>query len=364
MKRIGTLYSTFCVLLVNTFLLLLVLEACVGQIISTDRAFAQYRERMLDTAYYRDQDWAAGYWSDHIATIDRWIYTPYSLWRTRPRSGEYLNVDDQSRRVVPDANCEAGAQRIYTFGGSTMWGFGVQDTMTIPAYLQQALPQACVVNYAEPAYNSTQTLIRLQALLRAGDVPDVVIFYNGLNDVLASVALGQPDAHFYYGEIAGSVRNSLGSDSATTPLQTLVSRTALYRFVQTAAGQGAQPAAQPPFDPALVDGIVRTHLENVRIARALADEYGFEFYAFVQPALAAVQRPLTEQEQELRGGRSAFSAMFEEVYPRWAMATEVIYLGDLFDAAPPQTPLFIDYNHLTHWGNQQVANAMLEVLNR
>ena len=93
------------------------------------------------------------------------------------------------------------------FGGSAMWGWGAPDWGTIPAYLQTELERAgdrpvCVVNYAENGFVSTQNVIQLSLLLAAGDVPDVVVFYDGVNDVLAARQTGQPVLHQNLTQIA------------------------------------------------------------------------------------------------------------------------------------------------------------------
>ena len=68
---------------------------------------------------------------------------------------------------------------------------GAPDWGTIPAYLQTLLEQKietplCIVNYGEWGYVVTQNMILLTLELRDGNVPDLVIFYDGINDVFAT----------------------------------------------------------------------------------------------------------------------------------------------------------------------------------
>lgn len=51
------------------------------------------------------------------------------------------------------------------------------------------------MNYGENAYVSTQGLIHLILLLESGDVPDMVIFYDGVNDILAASQSWMPIVH-------------------------------------------------------------------------------------------------------------------------------------------------------------------------
>jgi hypothetical protein len=68
---------------------------------------------------------------------------------------------------------------------------GAPDWGTIPAYLQEELEErfngaVCVVNYGEDGFASTQEVILLLIELQRGNVPDAVIFYDGVNDVTAA----------------------------------------------------------------------------------------------------------------------------------------------------------------------------------
>src|SRR5439155_17899889 len=83
------------------------------------------------------------------------------------------------------------------FGGSTMWGTSQRDDHTIAAeaaHRLQALagPNARVevTNFGETGYVNTQELLQLMLELRAGHRPDVVVFYDGLNEVAATVQGG------------------------------------------------------------------------------------------------------------------------------------------------------------------------------
>ena len=70
--------------------------------------------------------------------------------------------------------------RVFTFGGSTMWGWGARDDYTIASYLSKLLYEkgyrAEVTNYGQIAYVSTQETIALLRCVQRGDVPDIVLF--------------------------------------------------------------------------------------------------------------------------------------------------------------------------------------------
>ena len=94
-----------------------------------------------------------------------------------------------------------------------MWGYGSPDWGTIPAYLQARLNEedsnACVVNLADVAYNSTQEVIQLLLELQSGNVPDMVIFYDGVNDISSARITGEATQHLYFDQIDEAVGGNL-----------------------------------------------------------------------------------------------------------------------------------------------------------
>lgn len=369
-RRFGTIYRTVALLVFNTLVLLLVIELVstlilAGRETSPEQQVQAFKDKMLRLEYYAGQDWSKTYWDEHMRAVDHWQYQPYTLWRTSPFEGDLINVDTDGRRVTPKSDCAAGKQRVYTFGGSTMWGYGVPDWGTIPAYIQAGLGDACVVNYGEMGFNSTQSLIQLVKLLETGDVPDVVIFYDGSNDVTAAHRNSQPGAHFSEEAVAPAMENALNADARKpSTLRSLVTNAATYRLL-VGSPQVEPMWALPPFDAALVDSVANTYLVNLRAVSALANDYGFQFFAFLQPVLPLKDKPDNPEQQmflwDMPGG---LPELFQSVYPHWQEAAETEpYLYDLSNVLDGQPyPVWIDFNHLTPWGNLAVSDAMLKVI--
>ncbi len=92
--------------------------------------------------------------------------------------------------------------RIFAFGGSAIWGEGVRDDYTIPSWLQRFLDQTAyrtqITNFGQEGYVSTQEMIVLFEQLQKGNIPDIVIFYDGFND--AGSAMGNGVAGSSYDE--------------------------------------------------------------------------------------------------------------------------------------------------------------------
>jgi hypothetical protein len=101
--------------------------------------------------------------------------------------------------------------RVFAFGGATMWGTGSPDWETIPAYLQAGLEArrgkpVCMVNFGESSFVSTQEVIQLLLQLESGNVPHLVIFYDGINNIYAAYQSGQAGVHENLDPIAAKLQ--------------------------------------------------------------------------------------------------------------------------------------------------------------
>ena len=128
---------------------------------------------------------------------DRW--EPYLYFRQKPFQGETIHVGSDGLRDLAAAfqrPWAAGARPIKLLmpGGSSLWGFGVRDDQTIPSLVARLLSEQGyrveVKNLAEIGYTSTQELVALDGELQAGYQPDVVTFYDGVNDTTAAFLEG------------------------------------------------------------------------------------------------------------------------------------------------------------------------------
>ncbi len=106
-------------------------------------------------------------------------------------SGEYINIVGQKRLTTDHP--EDWKARVLLFGGSTIFNISVPDQYTIASCLQRMLnsefPSTYLVeNYGFPSMNAAQQTDRLiQVEVGSGDI---VIFYDGCNEVFYSIYNG------------------------------------------------------------------------------------------------------------------------------------------------------------------------------
>jgi len=119
------------------------------------------------------------------------MYEEYTQFRERPCSGRFVNVSPAGFRTIDDQGPWPADRRTFTvfvFGGSTAFGYGVEDDGTVAAHLQKQLNSlqqrnVCkVYNFGRAYYHSLQEFVLLGKLLSEGAKPDLVVFLDGLNE--------------------------------------------------------------------------------------------------------------------------------------------------------------------------------------
>ena len=388
-SRTAAAYRGTALVLLNSLVLFVIVElgaSILLHLISPSPASGQPAQQDSDeipdssSPYYAEQPWGKAYWAE-MRELQSW-YHPYVLWRRAPHAGDLVNVTAAGVRVTPGSRCVPGAFRVFTFGGSTMWGYGVPDWGTIPAYLQSELQRrlgrdVCVVNFGELGFTSTQSLIQLMRRLQCGDVPDLVVFYDGVNDINYAFTYGIPGIHRSVQEVADRLDDGAKEEGAGW-----VRSLGVVRLAQRIVGEEEQPPQQrfplrlTDVPTGLDEGIASAYLNNHRMVKALATRYGFAHAFFWQPYVTMGRKPLTAAERELAGDpreatteneasiRAASRRLYESVYARIEAAssedTDLFYLAAVFDTVP--SLLYVDSHHLTHDGNRMIAEQMLQRL--
>ena len=360
-------YRVVAVILLNTLILLIGLELGAKMILRGKQLSRPSAPRLDLTSlpYYQAQPWTDDFLRD--SRLLRWRYRPFAAWRSAPLASATINIDEQGRRT-PGVTCTSEAYTVFMFGGSTMWGDVAPDWGTIPAYFQQSLQAirdapVCVVNFGEFGYVSMQNLIRLITQLQAGRIPDLVIFYDGANEVYAAYHSGRARVHVNLPLLAERY------ERREHPLVTFARKRAVLTLVKylvfntpptTYRTLGVDPGI-------LADSVVKTYLKNYEIVDALAQHFGFAYAFFRQPVLAVNRKVLTVGEQHILDEMDpALTLLFEETYRRLdPVLSGYPHLHDLAPLFDDRKPLiWFDDVHITPEGNEQVARAMLAVTTR
>lgn len=125
------------------------------------------------------------------------IYSPWAQFSKPVFKGKQVTIETDrmgiTRRqtINPWMNPNLPVIRIFTFGGSTTFGYFVSDEHTWPTFLSQILNERTikenrpfriqVLNYGRVGYTPSQEVAVLIDLLRSGHRPSLAIFLDGLN---------------------------------------------------------------------------------------------------------------------------------------------------------------------------------------
>ncbi len=243
-----------------------------------------------DSPAFADSPWAADYFREfHQQGYET---QPYTYTGYRDRSGTYLNIRDNVR-----ASADAGeGPVVWFFGGSTMFGEGQRDDHTIPsefARLAEADGRPVqVVNFGVQADSNYQSMLRLeQALATRRPLPDLVVFYDGANEIsqhLSQPATDQPQ--LYQGIYAGGPSSPDADDDVWSAWR----RTSLLAQALGAGTAGSDSDLPAPEDE-IVDNIVGVYRRGQRLARSLATDAGAEYASYFQPARFYDETPVADE---------------------------------------------------------------------
>lgn len=128
---------------------------------------------------YPDKQWARQILGEFNQLETR--YVPFVEWRRAQYHGKAVTVGADGDRVMP-ATTKAPVGTVLFFGGSTMWGTGVEDDQTIPAFFNRLEPDFRVVNHGESGFSTRQDLAQLVNLVNQNEPMDLVVSYDGNND--------------------------------------------------------------------------------------------------------------------------------------------------------------------------------------
>lgn len=128
-----------------------------------------------------------------MAAANSFEFDPWLQFRNTDITSKYVNTKGFVRKSIPSFVPKGtDTLRIWFFGGSTMWGFNVTDEETIPSKFAQLYHTTDrykksleVVNYGVRAYICFQEMKLLQDRLLYEQSPDLVIFLDGLNEVVS-----------------------------------------------------------------------------------------------------------------------------------------------------------------------------------
>jgi len=277
-------YTLAAINFLTVILLILVLNIIVWLAIEIRDAFLSPPSRNLEVLQEVYPGMAK---SDISLLLDEtwkrpWQYEPWVGFKERPRSGRFVNVSDEGFRYsyIKNLRLDAHSINIWVFGGSTTFGYGVDDASTIPSHLQKHLSdlypekEINVFNFGRGYYYSTQEFALLVQLLGSNHIPLLAIFIDGLNE-------GQAAPH--YSKEMSAMFDAYNYEHHKLINHFIMGNTSLMRVMRKLMSFVTPQTPQTPrkfLDPVK---IYEEYLKNKKHITLLSREYNFSPYFFIQP---------------------------------------------------------------------------------
>jgi len=341
-------------------------------------------ESRIHADAFENTEWAAAYFEELnslIARPGRLKWHPYVYWRGAPFKGKYTNIDEQGLRHTwnekKNHSSSTKPLRVFMFGGSTLWGTGAEDDATIPSAVAKLLAKndfkAIVTNFGSTGYVTTQEAIALLRELQRGNVPDLVVFYDGANDTFSTFqnkgVAGLPQNEANREREFNLLRPNMAPRLYKETLRTAVQNSATYQVVRSLVRRttgNELPDGEPrPTTPASAtqvgSEVARVYAWNVKFVANLGNLYGFKTVFYWQPVIFNKEMRST-YEQEVYNDIRGLEIFYRESTVRVkALLADFLGFHDISDIFKDDSkPYFIDPWHIAGSGDAIIARRMMQ----
>ena len=362
-----------------TILLLICIEMLSSLIVMTviPNANVGYDARInADTYKENDKLWLKDYYKEFLKQDVLW--EPYVYWHYAPFKGCYINIDEKGlRKTWNKDNSESDisrSKRIFVFGGSTTWGTGARDNFTIPSFISRILNlekglNVDVVNFGQSGYVTTQEVILLLKLLQNGQIPDLVIFYDGVSDSFSALQnheAGIPQNEFNrYSEFNSgkslllSIRNLITNSATVTGTKGLMNRLKRKRIIGKNTNLSNNNNNASGSNEQLYEKIIGIYRINMRYVEHLSKAFKFKTLFYWQPSVftkdskTGYEKAKELERFEERDAILRINQIVDKItYPNFTN------LSNIFKNC--KEPLYVDEFHLGERGDEYIARRMAE----
>lgn len=345
------------------------------------------RKIWASSPVFNGQDWAADLWKEHQSAWQP-KFDLFTGWKREEFHGKYVNVDQEGVRKTwnPDGklNPENG-KTVFMFGGSSMWGLGARDYHTIPSCFSKLLDQKNlsfrIRNYGEYGYVILQEMIYLSLLLKDGQRPDYVIFYDGFNEIDSALENGKAGLTYNYREMQDHFistqkpiwRHAVDRINYVVLLDWSKTKEVCVKLIRKIySWDNKDKTFLPPQEACdqfeqLAEDIYINYKNSFDYIEHLSTAYGFQYLCFWQPTIYSKKLTNDENPQNPRHPRHPFqeSRLIYGLVTKKLKAIENSHFHDISDLLNGSgETYYIDYCHVSEKANQIIAEKMLDIFQK
>lgn len=372
--------NLFFIIIIIGFFLLLVefISGLVLKINITNESSDKVTQSNSSFELYADYEWYEEFLNDtKINPAPSYSYFPYAMWNTKNWESKFINIDSNGvRNTINQDYKNSDIYRIYMFGGSTMENVEVPDKYTIASNVSNILSRSDlsniyqfeVINFGSGAYTSTQQLIRLiyeaQRDFKDYGKPNLVIFYDGVNDVFNGVYLERPGIHDAYDRIKLRY-DDINSFYILKIRELLKQKSKAFQLISYLLNENDEGRYFQNRDLNYTKYAVEStgiYRQNISAIKALGKAFNFDSIFFLQPQIF--------ESKELSSYDLNILNQWNKNNPRMAEAYQIGYsefkklvdnnlmisLTDVFDGS--KKPIYKDYCHVGPYADLLVAKSI------
>jgi lysophospholipase L1-like esterase len=295
------------------------------------------------------------------------VSRPWIGFSEPPTHSRWVNIDPADpvpirRTPAPVTQSFVDEKMIWIFGGSTGFGYGLPDDLTLSAQLQDELQRAFpasrirVINHAHLGHFSYQEAALFQWLLRSGQHANLAVFLDGVND-----ALLPPDEPFF---------DEARFSQSTPPLVTFSPQFPVVRLVNGIRKRTTRE--RPDSDVLKADRlrllaavVERRYLVDKKLAQAAGDAFGVGTLFLWQPS---PYDSIKMNEMELRTFRGflKFRPVLKPLNARLRNRIDepgFIFLADIF-AGDHYIDTYLDECHYGDTATRKLAREIADRISK
>ena len=321
-------------------------------------------------------------------------------YRLGDSASAYTNISDGERLTYRPGGSGRRVS-VWFFGGSALFGDGQRDGHTIPSEFARIAESHGILvdarNFGRPATTMWEELELFQQQVASGVKPDLVVFYDGFNDLAGQLNQGltteptnyfDPTAGDAFGTAATATpRKAVAPDPASGEVSGIEGVVDAYwdqsashkvydaldelfgggsdapavRFAAGAKQRDTSAAPVPDESKQAAENAIALQAKAAKVASTLAAGMGAQAHFFWQPSVFT-KRLLPEEQAYLKLGNYEPARWDPTVRlaRRLLQRTPYVDLGGALDSAPE--PVLWDFVHTNELGAELAARAIFDHL--
>jgi len=278
------------------------------------------------------------------------VYDPILTWRIQDHyRSRYANVDGGARRSYSPAVRDGQEPLdVWFFGGSALFGYNQREDFTIVSDVAKMAEHDGVPivarNFGVLAYTNWQEALLMAELLTERSRPDLIVFYDGMNDfsVYQRPGASTRPSHNFESEIGALLENQ--GANLEFPVES-----------DDASDADGSPRGSPA-------NAVHIYNQGVELSHRLGQAFGVDVATYYQPSIYTRRLPVDPRVLRVINDTQENVAYEHERWDRARAGLDprVIDLGGSLDGV--DGTLFYDSVHHGERAAQFIAEAMYTTL--